>query len=302
MEETRMEEKRDEIRFLTPFDRDFPEKLKYIPQPPGGIYVKGRLPDPDIPSVAIIGARANTEYGRKAAVEFASRLARHGVQIISGMARGIDGIAQGAAVAEGGRSFGVLGSGINIVYPRSNAELFKKIVSSGGLISEYDPDMPARAELFPQRNRIISGLCDILLVIEARVQSGTAITVRFALEQGRDVFAVPGRISDPLSVGCNALIADGAGVASRPEDILEALGLIPKRGEKKTEVFFKTGLKGLSPRLAAVVRCLDYNPVGVDELARRTGMEVQEVMAALLELELKGMAMRCGASHYIKKV
>ena len=297
-----MEETKNDLRFLTPFDREFPEKLRSIPQPPGGIYVKGALPDPDKPSVAIIGARANTEYGRKTAVEFASALARHGVQIISGMARGIDGLAQGAAVDAGGRSFGVLGSGINIVYPRSNAELFKKIVSSGGLISEYDPDMPPRAELFPQRNRIISGLCDILLVIEAKLQSGTAITVRFALEQGRDVFAVPGRISDPLSVGCNALIADGAGLASKPEDILVALGLIPKPGLKKTKVFFKSDLKGLPPKEAQVMSCLDYSPIGVDELARKTGMEVHELMGLLLELELKGMAMRCGASHYIKKV
>ena len=293
---------RDDYVFLTPFDSAFPEKLKTIPQPPRGIYVKGSLPDPEKPSVAVIGARSNTEYGRKVAQLFAAGLARHGVQIISGMARGIDGIAQEAAVNAGGASFGVLGCGVNVVYPKLNAELFEKVEASGGIISEYPPDMEARAELFPQRNRIISGLCDILLVVEARIKSGTAITVRCALDQGRDVFAVPGRISDPLSVGCNALIADGAGVASRPEDILEALGLIPKRGETKTEVFFKTGLKGLSPRLAAVVRCLDYNPVGVDELARRTGMEVQEVMAALLELELKGMAMRCGASHYIKKV
>ena len=290
------------IRYLTPFDRDFPEKLRMIPQPPSGIYVKGELPDPGLPSVAIIGARANTEYGRKAAVEFAGRLASCGVQIISGMARGIDGIAQTAALEAGGRSFGVLGSGINIVYPRVNAPLFKRIPGSGGLISEYDPDMPARAELFPQRNRIISGLCDILLVIEARVQSGTAITVRFALDQGRDVFAVPGRISDPLSVGCNALIADGAGVAARPEDILEALGLMPKSVKKKTEVFFKNSLRGMAPELVRVLSCLDYVPTGVDELVKKTGMDIKELMEILLKLELEGMVMRCGAAHYIKKI
>ena len=297
-----MEETDKMLRFLTPFDRDFPDKLRSIPQPPGGIYVKGELPDPDRPSVAIIGARANTEYGRKAATEFAGRLARQGVQIISGMARGIDGIAQAAAIEAGGKSFGVLGSGINIVYPKVNAPLFKKIVTSGGLISEYDPDMPPRAELFPQRNRIISGLCDILLVIEARVQSGTSITVRFALEQGKDVFAVPGRISDPLSVGCNALIAEGAGVAARPEDILEALGLIPKPSRKKTEVFFKSELKGLPPKATELINCLDYAPTGVDELLRKTGMDVQELMGLLLKLELDGMVMRCGAAHYIKKI
>ena len=299
MEETRVH---DRIRFLTPFDREFPEKLRTIPRPPRGIYVKGELPDPALPSVAIIGARANTEYGRKAAEEFAVRLARCGVQIISGMARGIDGIAQEAALDAGGKSFGVLGSGINVIYPKTNELLFKKIIKTGGLISEYEPDMPARAELFPQRNRIISGLCDILLVIEARVQSGTAITVHCALEQGRDVFAVPGRISDPLSVGCNALIADGAGVASRPEDILEALGLIPKSVRKRPEVFFNRELKGLAPELVNVLRCLDYVPAGVDELVKKTGLEVSELMEILLKLELGGMVMRCGAAHYIKKL
>ncbi|MBO6138381.1 MAG: DNA-processing protein DprA [Lachnospiraceae bacterium] len=291
---------RDDYVFLTPFDSAFPERLKTIPQPPRGIYVKGSLPDPEKPSVAVIGARSNTEYGRKVAQLFAAGLARHGVQIISGMARGIDGIAQEAAVNAGGASFGVLGCGVNVVYPKLNAELFEKVEASGGIISEYPPDMEARAELFPQRNRIISGLCDILLVVEARIKSGTAITVRCALDQGRDVFAVPGRISDPLSVGCNALIADGAGVANRPEDILEALGLMEK--SPGTQVFFKTGLRGLPPGQVNVLRCIDYAPTGMGELARKTGLDMQELMEILLKLELGGMITRCGASHYIKKI
>lgn len=292
----------DKIRFLTPFDEGFPEKLKFIPQPPGGIYVRGRLPDPDKPSVAIIGARENTEYGRRAAEEFATKLAHRGVQIISGMARGIDGIAQEAAVTAGGLSFGVLGCGVDVVYPKENSKLFEKVISSGGLISEYEPGMQARSAYFPQRNRIISGLCDILLVVEARRKSGTAITVRCALDQGRDVFAVPGRISDPLSVGCNAMIAEGAGVASCPEDILEVLGLIPARKKRKVKVMFRADLKGVEPELVNILRFLDYSPTSVSDLAKKTGLEVQYLMEKLLELELKGYVLKSGAAHYIKKL
>ena len=291
-----------DYRFLTPFDGEFPEKLKSIPQPPKGIYVRGGLPDPDIPSVAIIGARTNTEYGRRAAQVFASKLSTHGVQIISGMARGIDGIAQEAAIRAGGLSFGVLGCGLNVVYPRENKELYGLVASHGGLISEYEPDMEARRELFPQRNRLIAGLCDILLVIEARFKSGTSITVRFALEQGKDVFALPGRVSDPLSVGCNALIADGAGVASCPEDILQALGLIPRPKNKKIKVLFKNSLKGMSPELVNIMQCMDYSPVSVNELLQKTGLGMPCLMEKLLELEIEGYIKRCGAAHYIKKV
>ena len=216
---------KDDIRYITPLDGEFPERLRYIDSPPNGIYVRGRLPDPHLPSCAIIGARASSVYGEGTARLFAEKLAMNGVQIISGMARGIDGIAQRRAIEVGGSSFGVLGCGIDVVYPRENADIFENILASGGLISVYPPGKAPIARNFPARNRIISALSDVLLVVEAACRSGTSITVSYALEQGKDIFAVPGRINDSKSIGCNSLIAEGAGVALSPDTILNALGI-----------------------------------------------------------------------------
>ena len=173
------------------------------------------------PAAAIIGARLASGYGREQARRFARRLASRGITIISGMARGIDGIAQKAALDAGGRSYAVLGCGVDICYPEENRELYDRLLQEGGIISEYPPGTYPEARLFPQRNRIISGLSDLVLVIEARKRSGTLITVDMALEQGREVYALPGRVSDSLSDGCNRLIRQGAGAATCPEDILE---------------------------------------------------------------------------------
>ena len=208
-----------ETRYITRFEEEFPDKLRFIPGCPAGIYVKGELPEPQKKSVAIVGARECSEYGRKMAEYFASHLAAAGVQIISGMARGIDGIAQKAALEAGGSSFGILGSGVDIVYPEQNRKIYEMIEGHGGLISEHPEGTPPRGRNFASRNRIISGMCDILLVIEARLRSGTSITVNDALEQGREIYAVPGRLTDGLSAGCNRLILEGAGSALHPDDI-----------------------------------------------------------------------------------
>ena len=213
----------DEVRYISRLDADFPEKLKNIPDPPAGIYVKGRLPDENVKTVAIVGARNCSQYGRKLAEFFASNLASAGVQVISGLARGIDGIAQINSVRAGGRTWGVLGCGIDYVYPESNRYIYEETLKNGGLISEYEGARPPLKPFFVQRNRLISALCDVLLVIEAKERSGTSITVRNALMQGKDIFAVPGRLTDPLSAGCNRLIAQGAGIALNPETILMAL-------------------------------------------------------------------------------
>lgn len=173
------------------------------------------------PAAAIIGARLASGYGREQARRFSYRLASRGITIISGMARGIDGIAQMAALDAGGKSYAVLGCGVDICYPEENRKLYDRLLQQGGIISEYPPGTFPEARLFPQRNRIISGLADLVLVIEARKKSGTLITVDMALEQGREVFALPGRVSDSLSDGCNRLIRQGAGAATCPEDILE---------------------------------------------------------------------------------
>ena len=190
---------------------DFPEKLSEIPDPPFGIFYKGRLPDEKIPAVAVIGARKCSEYGRHMAERFAKGFAERGIDVISGMAMGIDGISQTAALKAGGSSYAVLGCGVDIVYPRSNEQLYKQLVEKGGVLSEYPPQMEPRPALFPPRNRLISALADVVLVVEAREKSGTLITVDMALEQGREVYVVPGIVTDRLSAGCNWLIKQGAG-------------------------------------------------------------------------------------------
>ena len=294
-----MEDK--EIRYICALDKEFPEKLKYIPDPPAGIYVRGRLPDDKKPTVSIIGSRNSSEYGRGAAVYFARELSKKGVQIVSGMARGIDGIAQNSAIEAGGESFGILGCGVDIIYPKENKKIYESNLENGGLISEYPPGTAPMPRLFPQRNRLISAFSDILLVIEARKMSGTSITVRFALEQGRDVFAVPGRITDPFSAGCNALLSDGAGVAASPDDILEALGLI-ERSDNKGKAVLTERLKDLDPKLVNIIHKLDYVPSSLNELSKKCDLPIPELSSLLLFLVIKGYAEEAAPGYYIKKI
>ncbi len=295
-----------EIRYISRFEEDFPDKLRYIPGCPSGIYVSGELPDPLKKSVAIVGARACSEYGKRMAEYFGSHLAAAGVQIISGMARGIDGIAQRAALMAGGRSFGILGCGPDIVYPRQNGDIYEMIEGRGGLISEHPPGTPPLGRNFASRNRIISGMCDILLVIEARLKSGTSITVANALEQGREIYAIPGRLTDGLSAGCNKLISEGAGVALDPDDILKALGLLCE-----DPVVTKSGIRNdpagpvrleLTAGEKNVFNCLDLYPKTVDEIVRTLHIPVSDAVNTLTTLCIKGAAKECAKSNYIKAV
>ncbi len=297
-----------ETRYITRFDDEFPDKLRFIPGCPAGIYVRGDLPEADKKTVAIVGARACSEYGRRMAEYFASHLAAAGVQIVSGMARGIDGIAQRAALEAGGRSFGILGSGTDIVYPQQNRDIFNMIEGHGGLISEHPDGTKPLGPHFASRNRIISGICDILLVIEARIRSGTSITVNNALEQGRDIFAVPGRLTDGLSAGCNKLISEGAGAALHPDDILKALGLLSEEPVSTVSGKRSKGNKpasvirfDLDPKEKKVFDCLDLYPKTVDEIVGTSRMSVSSVVEILTNLTIKGAAAECGRSNYIRK-
>ena len=206
---------------------DFPERLLSIPDPPFGLFYKGRLPSGNLRSCAVIGSRMCSAYGASEARIFAGRLSKSGVQIISGMARGVDGIAGEEAVQTKGMSFAVLGGGADICYPKENRKLYDALCLQGGVLSEYPPGTQPKAPLFPVRNRLISGLADVLLVIEAREKSGTLITVDRALEQGKSVYALPGRVSDSTSSGCNKLIMQGAQIAVSPEYLLEDLLKMP---------------------------------------------------------------------------
>lgn len=205
------------IAFFSLEDTAYPEKLRGIPDPPYALYVKGRLPDEVQKSVAVVGARMCSEYGRAAALQLARRLAAQGICVVSGMARGIDTAGHMGALEADGITCAVLGCGVDICYPKSNTQLYHDILQKGCILSEYPPGTPPQPGLFPQRNRIISGLSDVVVVVEARERSGSLITADQALEQGRDVYAVPGRMYDSLSVGCNGLIRQGAGIISNIE-------------------------------------------------------------------------------------
>ena len=213
------------ILFYPEYHPHYPVKLRSIPARPFGIFVKGKLPDMRQRSLAIVGARDCSEYGQYVARHFAEKMAQNGVAVISGLARGIDGIAQRAAMEAGGESFGVLGCGADICYPKSNEKLYRMCMERGGILSTYLPGTPPTPNLFPPRNRIISGLSDGILIIEAREKSGTIITADLALEQGKDVFVIPGRVTDRLSDGCNSLIRQGASLIQSPEQLLEELNI-----------------------------------------------------------------------------
>jgi len=271
---------------------DFPEKLVRIPDPPFGIFYKGELPDGTIPAVAMIGARKCSEYGRHMAETFAKGFAQRGVNVISGMAAGIDGISQSAALMANGRSYAVLGCGVDIAYPRSNESLYKELLEKGGVLSEYPPQLEPRPALFPPRNRIISALADVVLVVEAREKSGTLITVDMALEQGREVYTIPGRCTDSLSMGCNRLIRQGAAIAVTPEDIIE--DMFWEDILKKPKKSIQKPPRQLSEAAQEIYAVLELLPVSQDVIVERLREQkstctIPQICQGLVELELKGL-------------
>ena len=270
---------------------------------PAALYALGCLPDPEKKSVAIVGARSCSAYGKKEAVRFAGVLAENGVQIISGMALGVDSWAHIGALEAGGMTVAVLGSGVDVCYPPSHEELYRRILESGGgILSEYDPGMPAMAHHFPARNRIISALADIILVVEARKKSGSLITASYALEQGKTIYAVPGRNGDPLSEGCNRLIADGAGVAWEPEILLEELGLGYSKkdpaGEKKEKAI--PPAMNEDPRIRKVYERLTSDSKNLSVLAEEASLSVPDVSLAVVQLCLGGFASGDPGSGYFR--
>lgn len=287
-------------------DEEYPAKLAAVHDAPYVLYYAGRLPDAEKKAVAIIGARNCSEYGRCMAKEFGTVLAQAGIQIISGMARGIDGVGQWAALAAGGYSFGVFGCGVDICYPPENRELYERLLAEGGVCSEYPPGIQPRAMLFPPRNRIISGLCDGILVIEAKEKSGTLITVDMALEQGREVYALPGRTTDALSAGCNKLIRQGAGLMMTPQELLEELQTgyteIRKQAKDGQQTFLPPeGVQG------EVLQILDFQPRPMELIQEiylhnyGKAIPVPMLCHALVQLCADGYAGQAAGSYYLKK-
>lgn len=271
------------IRFCSCAHPDYPEKLRQIYDYPLGLFYQGNLPKQQEICVAVVGARMCTGYGISMARELAGLLGQNRVSVVSGLAYGIDGAAQRACLENGGKSYGVLGCGPDICYPRENRALFESLRTSGGILSEYPPGTPARTWQFPARNRIISGLCEMLVVVEAKKKSGTLITADFALEQGRDIYAFPGRITDPVSEGCNRLIAQGAGIITDLNAFMAEAGF-PLAAERKQE---KSNL-ALATTEKLVYSCVDSHMRSLQEIIDQAKLPVPEIISALYGLKTKG--------------
>ncbi|MGE5630649.1 MAG: DNA-processing protein DprA [Caulobacteraceae bacterium] len=289
--------KENNVKVYTIHDSEYPDNLKLIHDPPPIIYVKGELKKEDNFAIGIVGSRKASDYGLKAAGRIAARLAELGITIVSGMALGIDSAAHNGALQGRGRTIAVLGCGLKNVYPKSNTWLSRDIVKNGALISEYPLDTEAMAQYFPARNRIISGLSLGVIVVEAGEKSGSLITADFALEQGREVFAVPGNISSPNSKGTNALIQNGAKLVSSIEDILEELNLNIIYNEKKN-INNNEEMKDIGKEEKAVLDSLKTTGRNIDEIIRATGLTAGKVMSAITKLELKELIQQNEGYYY----
>ncbi len=282
------------IQVLTWEDEAYPRRLKEIDQPPPVLYLRDNLQPEDEWAVAIVGTRGITAYGRQVTAEIASVLARRGVTVISGLARGIDAEAHKAALNAGGRTLAVLGSGVDQIYPPEHRQLAGQIIASGALMSDYAPGTPPDGVNFPPRNRIISGLSMAVIVIEAGERSGALITAEFAADQGREVFAVPGNINAPKSVGCNRLIHQGARPLLTPEDVLESLDLASFQQQRVARAVLPKD--EVEARLLSV---LTREPMHVDDIRARVDMPIEKVSATLALMELKGMVRQLGGMNFV---
>lgn len=283
------------ITFMHYGSPGYPAVLKNIPDPPPGLFIRGRITGADSQAVAMVGSRKATRYGLTVAAKLAGELAGAGVTVVSGMARGIDTASHRGALAAGGRTIAVLGCGLDVVYPRENARLMEEIALSGAVISEFPLQEKPEPWHFPIRNRIISGLSGGVVVVEAAARSGALITADFALDQGRDVMAVPGNINSEMSCGPNRLIRQGAKLVEDAGDILEEMGL--ERLFKADELEAPGVV--LSPEEKAVSSIITAEPVTLDDLVERTGLPAQKVLVALTFLEMKGSIRQLPGRLYI---
>jgi DNA processing protein len=283
-------------RFISYKHEDYPPRLVKIPNPPLGLFAKGApLPNPAAPAAAIIGTRDSTQYGGRVAEMLVSELAAAGVVIISGMARGLDAKVHEATLSAGGETCAILPSGIDICYPAENSRLYHQIADKGCLLTEFLPGFKPRHWSFPVRNRIIAGMADILGVIEADIKSGTQTTVDHALEQGKEIFAVPGKIFDKKSNGTNELIKQGAHILTSSADLLLALK-ISHPGPMQTN----PEKIPLASDETLVYDCLNYDPASMDYIVYKTGLNIADVNKLLLNMELAGHIKRLPGQKYIK--
>jgi DNA processing protein len=288
---------------LMPFeDLDYPPPLKDIPDPPPLLYVRGTISPADQLAIALVGSRRSTPYGARIAERLAASLARVGITVVSGLARGVDAAAHRGALKAGGRTLAVLANGLAEVYPPEHVELARQVSESGALLSEMPMSQQPLAGLFPQRNRIISGLCLGVVVIEATPRSGSLVTARHALEQNREVFAVPGPVDSLSSQGCHHLIRDGARLVESVDDILEELGPLVREVRPSADeppVRHPAEL-ALSDHERSLLGQLGDLPTTVDTLITQTGLTASQVMATMSVLEMRRLVRRISGQQFVR--
>jgi DNA processing protein len=282
------------IQVLTWDEPDYPRRLKEIEHPPPILYILGSLVDSDQWAAAVVGTRQVTAYGRQVTEEIGRSLAQNGLTLISGLARGVDALAHQAALKNGGRTLAVLGSGVDQIYPPEHRGLAEKVLQSGALISDYPPGTAPDAANFPPRNRIISGLAQAVLVVEAGEKSGALITAAFAAEQGREIFAVPGYLYAPQSRGTNQLIHAGAHIYLNMDDVLRTLNVSHVDMQKSARLNLPSDATE-----ASLYALLGREPMHVDEIQEQAELPVEQVTAVLTIMELKGLVRQVGNMRYI---
>jgi DNA processing protein len=287
------------VDVITIYDENYPKLLKETFDPPKILYIKGNIKKEDNISIAIVGARKATPYGKWAAEKFTYELSNLGLTIVSGMARGIDTVVHRTSLKANARTIAVLGNGINVIYPKVNRDLFTQVSSSGAIITEFPLDMQPFSRNFPQRNRIISGISLGVIVIEAKEKSGSLITASHALEQGREVFAVPGNINSVYSTGTNKLIRDGAKIIMDVDDILEEISelasLIKFSNKEKIKNY------NLNAEEKRIIECIRDYPVPFDIIVSKTCLEVSKVSSILSVLEMEGLIKRLPGNLFTTK-
>jgi DNA processing protein len=283
------------IEIVTLASPTYPRLLREVPSPPAVLYVKGTLTDDDIKAVGIVGTRRCSAYGRQIALTMAEELARAGVTVVSGLALGIDGQAHRGALAGGGRTIAILGSGVDIIYPSNHRDLAEQIARSGAVISDYPPGTKPDARNFPPRNRLIAGMSKGVVVVEAPNRSGALITVDFAADYGRDVFCVPGNVQSEYSAGCHRVLRDGARLVTSAADVLTDLGMAPLQPGATAQQNFP-----MTDEERHIFNYIRWEPQHIDELSAAASLTAGQCGALLTLLELKGAVRDTGGQHYVR--
>jgi len=281
-------------------DPDYPTQLKEIPDPPPILFARGDIDLIHFPQIAIVGSRNPSSSGIQIATDFSISLSQAGFTITSGLALGIDATSHRGALSVQGKTIAVTGTGLDRVYPAAHKQLATDIISNGVLISEFPPGTTAQANHFPRRNRIISGLCIGLLVVEAAKKSGSLITARMALEQNREVFAIPGSINNPLARGCNSLIREGAKLVETTQDILEELAHLFQPASKPTPTPEINTLPALDTEQQTLLNFIQFSPTSIDQMVTESGFSVENIASHLLMLEIQGYISPVNGGNYTR--